>query len=128
MSHCFSFQDVSSTKDAMRSRQEWDESRNESEFDSGSANNSAESNRLIIQREDGNNLIVEPPNTDLSTIDFRGKAQSQTFIAESFKNQPEKETMVQSLKNDLENTSNPFERQEETCNDQESQPRRYMLC
>lgn len=160
MNHCFSLQDVSSMKDAMRSRLEWDESRSESEFDSGSANHSAESNRLSIQREEeAKKLIVEPANTELSTIDFGRRAQSQIAKAE---NQPEKETTVQSIgntgdqiknwkmmqedletqfmeayheqrnacrnispppKNDLENTSKSFERQEETCNDQDTQQR-----
>lgn len=157
MNHCFSLQDVSSMKNAMKSRLEWDESRSESEFASGSASLSAESNRLSIQREEAKILIVEPANTELSTTDFAK--------VEPFGNQPEKETTVQSIgnsedqiknwkmvqedletqfmeahheqrkagrnipppKNDLENTSKSCDRQEENCNDQETRERRYTL-
>ncbi|KAL1564158.1 filament-like plant protein 7 [Salvia divinorum] len=160
MNHCFSLQDVSSMKDAMRSHLEWDESRSESDFDSGSANHSTGSNRVSIQREGAKKLTVEPENTDLSTIDFEGRAQSPIFKAEAFKNQPKKETALQSMgnnkdqikylnmtedqeakfmdtnheqrnsckkiscpKNDPEDKSNSVKRQEETCRNQETQPK-----
>ncbi|XP_042062174.1 filament-like plant protein 7 isoform X2 [Salvia splendens] len=160
VNHCFSLQDVSSMKDAMRSRLEWDESRSESDFDSGSANHSTGSNRVSIQREDAKKLTVELENTDLSTIDFEGRAQSPIFKAEAFKNQPKKETALQSMgnnedqiknlniakvqetkfmdtnheqrnacikisrpKNDPEDKGNSVKRQEETCNNQETQPK-----
>ncbi|XP_042061157.1 filament-like plant protein 7 isoform X2 [Salvia splendens] len=160
VNHCFSLQDVSSMKDAMRSRLEWDESRSESDFDSGSANHSTGSNRVSIQREDTKKLTVELENTDLSTIDFEGRAQSPIFKAEAFKNQPKKETALQSMgkneeqiknlnmtedqgtkfmdtnhekrnsrkkiscpENDPEDKSNSVKRQEETCSNQETQPK-----
>ncbi|XP_057767089.1 filament-like plant protein 7 [Salvia miltiorrhiza] len=150
MNHCFSLQDVSSMKDAMRSRLEWDESRSESDFDSG----------VSIQREEAKKLIIEPANTDLSTSDFQGRAQSPIFKAESFENQPEKEAALQSMgnigdqikkgkmtedletnfmdgnheqintcekiscpKTDLEDKSNSVERREETCSNQVTRPK-----
>lgn len=49
MNHCFSLQDVSSMKDAIRSYFDWDESRSESEADSGAINHVSESNKLSTQ-------------------------------------------------------------------------------
>ncbi|KAK4416177.1 Filament-like plant protein 7 [Sesamum alatum] len=57
MNHCFSLQDVSSIKEAIRTHLDWDESRSESEVDSGSANHSTESSQPHIERED----ISYPP-------------------------------------------------------------------
>lgn len=50
MNHCFSIQDVSSMKDAMRSYFDWDESRSESEVDSGTINHISESNQLNVEK------------------------------------------------------------------------------
>lgn len=53
MNHCFSLQDVSSMKNAIRNHLDWDdESRSESEVDSGSVNTSVECNRLDVHQED----------------------------------------------------------------------------
>ncbi|KAL0350699.1 UNVERIFIED_CONTAM: Filament-like plant protein 7 [Sesamum radiatum] len=57
MNHCFSLQDVSSMRDAIRSHLDWNESKSESEIDSGSANHSTESSQPHIERED----ISYPP-------------------------------------------------------------------
>ncbi|KAL0377691.1 UNVERIFIED_CONTAM: Filament-like plant protein 7 [Sesamum radiatum] len=57
INHCFSLQDVSSMKDAIRSHLDWNESKSESEVDSASANHSTESSQPHIERED----ISYPP-------------------------------------------------------------------
>ncbi|KAK4488399.1 hypothetical protein RD792_004162 [Penstemon davidsonii] len=113
MNHCFSLQDVSSMKDAIRNHMDWDESRSESEVDSGSANHSVESNRLHIPREDmpylpmlsplsGHNSScpntnVELVNNESSNVDLEGRfpsVQLQEF--KDIKVKPEMETMKHS--------------------------------
>ncbi|KAI3452001.1 hypothetical protein Pfo_008666 [Paulownia fortunei] len=114
MNHCFSLQDVSSMKEAIRSHSDCDESRSESEVDTGSANLSAESNRVNIQREDmpylsmvsplnGHNishhmkalqpnteeeakrLNIKPANKESSIINLEGRLESQIVKVESFR-------------------------------------------
>lgn len=52
MNHCFSLQDVSSMKDAIRHHFDWYESRSESEVDNGLINCCAESSKMLLQREE----------------------------------------------------------------------------
>ncbi|CAI9110195.1 OLC1v1010174C1 [Oldenlandia corymbosa var. corymbosa] len=52
MNHCFSLQDVSSMKDAIRNYLDWDDSRSESEIDSVTVNPISESNKLTFQKEE----------------------------------------------------------------------------
>ncbi|CAI9758818.1 unnamed protein product [Fraxinus pennsylvanica] len=52
MNHCFSLQDVSSMKDAIRNHFDWYESRSDSEVDNGLINCCAESSKMLLQREE----------------------------------------------------------------------------
>ncbi|KAI3462744.1 hypothetical protein Pfo_019407 [Paulownia fortunei] len=115
MNHCFSLQDVSSMKDAIRNHLDWDESRSESEADSGSSNDPAECNRLHIQSEDmpylptvsplsGHNSScqmeeafqppvnedsktwnVEQANKESSIFELEGRLQSEIVKGECFR-------------------------------------------
>ncbi|KAL0332207.1 UNVERIFIED_CONTAM: Filament-like plant protein 7 [Sesamum calycinum] len=76
MNHCFSLQDVSSMRDAIRSHLDWNESKSESEIDSGSANHSTESSQPHIERED----IISSHVTDLE-----GELPSEFANGESFR-------------------------------------------
>lgn len=112
MNHCFSLQDVSSMKDAIRSYFDWDESRSESEVDSGTTDHVSESNKLNVQkgelcslplvsvsngennclqveevqpnlREDYRRLKDELPNKESAENDFEGRLQLEVLNSES---------------------------------------------
>ncbi|XP_027150913.1 filament-like plant protein 7 [Coffea eugenioides] len=116
MNHCFSLQDVSSMKDAIRSYFDWDESRSESEADSGATNHVSESNKLNIQngekctlplvsasndehshfqveevlpnfRKEFRRLKDELPNKESAENDFEGRLQLEAIKNESLINQ-----------------------------------------
>ncbi|KAL0351755.1 UNVERIFIED_CONTAM: Filament-like plant protein 7 [Sesamum calycinum] len=112
INHCFSLQDVSSMKDAIRNHLDWDEldgSRSESEVDSGFANHYAECNRLHIQRDmrylpivsalSGDNIacqmealqtpIKEEANKESSTVDLEAMLQPEIVKGECFRIQPQ---------------------------------------
>lgn len=143
MNHCFSIQDVSSIKDAIRSRLDWDELSGE---DSCSA---AKSTRLIIQSEDVScipsteqadigssaseevikNLQSEKETTRKSIGENGDQIEKQMIMKEGLEIQL-METILQQgkasshMENDLENTNSSFERYE---NDQNTQLQWYVL-
>ncbi|KAL2522735.1 Filament-like plant protein 7 [Forsythia ovata] len=132
MNHCFSLQDVSSMKDAIRNHFDWDESRSECEVDSGLINYCAESNKLLRQREEmpypstvsplsGCNsscqmeglqlnlkeecrrLNIELANRESSIVDLEGRLQSEIVKSESFMIQlRESRDMIESLQSEME--------------------------
>lgn len=51
MNHCFSLQDVSSMKDAIKKQFDWDESRSENEVEIGTSSQFSEVNNLCLPRE-----------------------------------------------------------------------------
>lgn len=51
MNHCFSLQDVSSMKDAIKKQFDWDESRSENEADIGTSSQFSEENHLCLPME-----------------------------------------------------------------------------
>lgn len=79
MNHCFSIQDVSSMKDAIRNGLEWDESTSESEVDSGSAN----------VKEEAEKAISKTANKEFSTVDLEDRLQSSSVEVESLRPQLE---------------------------------------
>ncbi|KAL3525677.1 hypothetical protein ACH5RR_014049 [Cinchona calisaya] len=108
MNHCFSLQDVSSMKDAIRSYFDWDESRSEGEVDSGTTNDVSESNKLNVQkalplvsdshdknnhvqveevlhnlREEYRNLKDNLPNKESAENDFEERLQLEVLKSES---------------------------------------------
>ncbi|XP_011083564.1 filament-like plant protein 7 isoform X1 [Sesamum indicum] len=113
INHCFSLQDVSSMKDAIRNHLDWDEldgSRSESEVDGGFANHYAECNRLHIRREDMRYLPIvstlsadnsacqmeelqtprkEEANKESSTVDLEAILQPEIVKGECFRIQPQ---------------------------------------
>ncbi|KAK4426381.1 Filament-like plant protein 7 [Sesamum alatum] len=113
INHCFSLQDVSSMKDAIRNHLDWDEldgSRSESEVDSVSANHYAECNRLHVQREDTRYLPIvstlsgdnsecqmealqnpmkEEVNKEPSTVDLEAMLQLEIVKGECLRIQPQ---------------------------------------
>ncbi|EYU39325.1 hypothetical protein MIMGU_mgv11b002100mg [Erythranthe guttata] len=123
VNHCFSMQDVSCMKDAIRNRLDWDESGSESEVDSGSADNSVENN--TSQRD-----IIEDLNSEMETVkQFEGKNGNRVEKEKTTKGELENQFMdsnheqgksydnVLYLEHDLENKDNSCERLEETCYD-----------
>ncbi|CAA2955697.1 Hypothetical predicted protein [Olea europaea subsp. europaea] len=108
MNHCFSLQDVSSMKEAVRNHFDWDESQSENELDNELINQCAQSNKLHLESNEmlyiptesslnGHNrscqmeevqqdrrLNVELKNKDSSTADFEVRPQSEITKSESF--------------------------------------------
>ncbi|XP_021274718.1 filament-like plant protein 7 [Herrania umbratica] len=64
MNHCFSLQDVSSMRDAIKKHFDWDESRSESEAEAGIVGQSAEADKLHLAALYGNSNFFqkEEPN------------------------------------------------------------------
>ncbi|EOX91489.1 hypothetical protein QUC31_003137 [Theobroma cacao] len=64
MNHCFSLQDVSSMRDAIKKHFDWDESRSESEAEAGIVGQSVEADKLHLAALYGNNNFFqkEEPN------------------------------------------------------------------
>ncbi|KAL7135522.1 hypothetical protein ABFS83_11G102700 [Erythranthe nasuta] len=123
VNHCFSMQDVSCMKDAIRNRLDWDESGSESEVDSGSANNSVENN--TSQRD-----IIEDLNSERETVkQFEGKNGNRVEKEKTTKGELENQFMdsnheqgksydnVLYLEHDPENKDSSCEKLEETCYD-----------
>ncbi|PIM99267.1 hypothetical protein CDL12_28242 [Handroanthus impetiginosus] len=134
--HCFSLQDVSSMKNAVRTHLDWDESRSESEVDSRSANQYSEPSR---QREDmsylplngehssfdtepnakeeAERLNIQPEKTQCSVMDSEDGLQPQIVESEGFMDiidnlQSEMEAMT--MKRSKGNTGDQIEKQEIT--------------
>ena len=64
INHCFSIQDVSSMKDAIKKQFDWDESRSENEVEIGAASQFSEVNNLFLPKEHLSCLPVAPaPNS-----------------------------------------------------------------
>ncbi|PIM97523.1 hypothetical protein CDL12_30006 [Handroanthus impetiginosus] len=95
MNHCFSLQDVSSMKDAIRNHLDWDESESESEIDCRSTNHSVECNRRngsyqmeslwpSIKEED-KTRNAEQEYKKSSIVDLEERLQSEIVMTECFR-------------------------------------------
>ncbi|XP_022853294.1 filament-like plant protein 7 [Olea europaea var. sylvestris] len=108
MNHCFSLQDVSSMKEAIRNRIDWDGSQSDSELDSELINHCAQSNKLHLESNEmpyipseyslndhnracqlkevqqDRRLSVELKNEESSTADLELRPQSDVVKSESF--------------------------------------------
>ncbi|KAG8384359.1 hypothetical protein BUALT_Bualt04G0109900 [Buddleja alternifolia] len=115
MNHCFSIQDVSSIKDTIKSRLDWDESRSESEVDSGSANHSAESNGLQITKGESFRIQLQDSKDIIGNLHSRIETMKQSY------DKIEKQKIIMETsshpENDMEKQNSTFEKQEESSND-----------
>ncbi|XP_022844743.1 filament-like plant protein 7 isoform X3 [Olea europaea var. sylvestris] len=132
MNHCFSLQDVSSMKDAIRYHFDCYESRSESEVDNGLINYCAESNKMFLRREEMpypstvsplsgcksscqveglhlnlkeecRRLTVELANRESSIADLERRLQLENVKSESFLIQlRETRDMIESLQSEME--------------------------
>ncbi|KAL2552045.1 Filament-like plant protein 7 [Forsythia ovata] len=108
INHCFSLQDVSSMREAIRNHFDWDESESESELDSELINQCAQSNKLHLESNEvpyiptvsslnGHNsscqmeevqqdrrLNVKLQKKEISTVDLEVRPQSEIVKSESF--------------------------------------------
>lgn len=147
MNHCFSIQDVSSMKDAIRNHLYWDES---SEVDSESNDRRGMEVGKIwnVEWGDKDSSICESEIVKIHLQESKDRDEnldSEMETREKFSDQIEKQKMIKEdltetnyewrkacerishLENELENRSHSCTRLEETCNDLKIQIRRYIL-
>ncbi|KAK6152734.1 hypothetical protein DH2020_012373 [Rehmannia glutinosa] len=132
INHCFSLQDVSSMKDAIMSRLDWDESRSESEVDSGWAYHSAERNKLSVFRQDksylpmisplsiNNNSCQMEANKNLSILDLEERLQPEIVKGECFRIQ------IQESKDIVENLDSEMDTMKQSKGDTGSQIEKHL--
>ncbi|CAK7337706.1 unnamed protein product [Dovyalis caffra] len=108
MNHCFSIQDVSSIRDAVKQHFDWDESRSECEADVVASNGhhnyveKDECHQSTI-REENKKLREELINIESAKRDLEARLESATNKSESLMNQlKESEKTIESLQTDLE--------------------------
>lgn len=130
MNHCFSLQDVSSMKDAIKKHFDWDDTRSESEAEVGMIGHFLEADKLHVPREklsyfpmiaasNGHHIQMEEPhskvreenrtlrgkfmNLESAKKDLEGRLQSATDKSEYLMNQLlESEKTIASLQTELE--------------------------
>lgn len=124
INHCFSLQDVSSMREAIKKHYDWDESHSESEVEVGTPSQLSESDKLQALKEklsrlpcndfqmedtqrnprvENGKLEVELPNMESAKQDFEGRLQSECGKTESSMIQlQESEEIKKGLQRDLE--------------------------
>ncbi|XP_051115438.1 filament-like plant protein 7 [Andrographis paniculata] len=114
INHCFSIQDVSSMKDAMRSYFDWDESTSDAEVECGSALPCLSSyNRIYSCNEalhlaKGKSWNDDQENNESYLVDLEGRLQSEIAKGEGF------ETQLQEYKETVENLRTEMETMKQT--------------
>lgn len=115
MNHCFSLQDVSSMKNAIKDHLDWDESRSESEVDSGTTNHLSESSKMHLEleeveevqhgeREENGRLKDESPSNKSTKKDLEERLQVEILKSESQMIQLQESCKtIESLQNEVEN-------------------------
>ncbi|CAK9159449.1 unnamed protein product [Ilex paraguariensis] len=132
MNHCFSLQDVSNMREAIKKHFDWDESQSESEVEGGMSSQVSEAEKLYVPkeqlscmpivsawnvhdhisqmeelrpkvREESRRLKSELENTESEKNDLEGRLQSETYKNESLITRLEKsEKTIESLRKESE--------------------------